>query len=54
MTGESEKMRSRILKKLEALQKECERLYEINGRPDFECGRYDGIKMAIEAVKNVR
>lgn len=41
-----------IIKKLEEVLQEAVRLYEENGRPDYEAGRIDGIKWCIEKLKD--
>jgi hypothetical protein len=43
-----------ILEALEKLKLENERLYLINGNTDFEAGRVDGVKQAIETIHKLK
>ena len=40
-----------IMEKLSELLNDARRVYEVNGRTDFDAGAYKGIQRAIEAVK---
>ena len=39
-----------LIEKLEELYQDNRRIYEENGRQDFDAGRIDGIKQALEIV----